>query len=99
MFCQIVLIHNELSLDIVSKWIRQIRAAISCVLQGLKHDIYIKRLITRTCKDNLFDEYEAFMNAAANRAAVSHQEVLQHILEAFLGPDESEALKEEIKKI
>ena len=56
-------------------------------------------LITKACKDDPIDEYEAFMNAAANRADSTHQEVQQHILEAFRGPDKAEALKEEIKKI
>ena len=84
---------------IVREWIRKVQQALPRVPPNMGVDIYMRELISQTCQDELFDENEAFLNNANNRAAITYPHLLDHLLESFLGPDEVDVLKDEVKKV
>jgi hypothetical protein len=49
-------------------------------------------VVSRTAKGALLTEYERFMTAQANPAGVTWAAIHHHLRQAFLGPDEEEAL-------
>ena len=61
-------------------------------------DIFLMRLISKTAQGKLFEEIETFLNKNG-RNAMGYHETLAHTLEAFLGPEEQDALKEELRKV
>ena len=70
----------------VREWIRAINGAVQRVPAGADANTYIHELIEATTSLDLNDEYEAFMNAAPNRANVAHAAAVNHVSTAFLGP-------------
>ena len=75
------------------EWIRAMKAA-----APQASDVYIKNLISRTAQGDLFKEMQVFLNQHGP-ALTSTAAVIQHTLESFLGPDEHETLKDEVKKV
>jgi hypothetical protein len=82
----------------VREWIASVRSSGRRIPQGKGEDDYIKKLMVRTCSGDLFREIDNYMEKN-NRDLVSWKPIIDHILEAFLGPDENEALEDELKKI
>ena len=82
----------------VREWIRLIWAAEARVPDREDPNLYLKKLMTETSQSDLFEEIEAYLNENG-RGQAQAPAVLQYILEAFLGPDEQEALRDEVKKI
>jgi hypothetical protein len=83
------------------KWLRAINGSIPrlpAVLQPHADDA-IKALIKKTIIGDLDEEYETFLNNAPNRAGVTHQAVVQHLRDAFLGPDEGATLRDDLKTL
>ena len=60
---------------------------------------YMHALIEATARGEVYEEYEVCLNGhPGGRDATPVDDIMQHLLDAFLGPDECEALKDEIKK-
>jgi hypothetical protein len=75
-----------------------IRSSCRRVPPGRHEDTYVKKLIVRTATSELFREVDNFLERNG-RAVASWEAVLDHVLEAFLGPDEQEALKDEVRNL
>ena len=86
------------SIKSVREWIRAIKAAQPRVPDDEDDDSYLKKLIAKTSRGDLFDATENFLNKRG-RAATTASALLKHILDSFLGPDEQETLKDEVKNI
>ena len=87
------------SLRTVRVWTRAIAAAVQRVPPHLNADMCIRKLVEATAREDLLDEYEVFMAQQANRGQVTHLAIRAHLLGAFLGPDEANVLKEEVKSM
>ena len=86
------------SVKSVREWIRGIRAAAKRVPDQSTVNSYMKKLISRTSCGDLFEEVEVALNKDDRDLAV-WTEVIDHILDAFLGPDEQDTLRDELKKM
>ena len=86
------------SIKSVREWIRSIRAAKPRVPHNENKSEYLKKLISRTARGDLFDETEVYLNKH-DRVLATADEILQHILDSFLGPDEQDALRDDVKSI
>lgn len=86
------------SVKSVREWIREIKASSKRLPNGCDEDAFIKQLIAKTSRGELFDETERYLNKHT-RGLVSWANLLNHVIEAFLGPDEQEALREELKRV
>ena len=61
---------------------------------------YMLALIKKTASDDLLEEIEDYERTqAAQAAAVGHAAMRVHIAASFLGPDEQNVLKEELKNL
>lgn len=86
------------SVKSVREWIRAIRgASVRAPANGTQY--YVRRLLTKTCRGDLFEEVERYLCSVGDRDLCTWEEILEHVLAAFLGPDESEALKDELKRV
>jgi hypothetical protein len=86
----------------VRKWLANIHAAIHRVPQGGDVERHILQLIEKTATEDLLDEIEAFsrhQQAANPPVQVTHAALRAHIQTAFLGPDEANVLKDELRSI
>jgi hypothetical protein len=86
------------SIRAVREWMAAIRSSYRRVPPGKDDNVYVKKLIVRTTTAELFREVDNFLERNG-RAAVAWEAVLDHVLEAFLGPDEQEALKDEVRNL
>ena len=86
------------SVKAVREWIREIKASSKRLPSGCDEDAFMKKLIAKTSRGELFEESERYMNKFT-RDLVSWGNLTNHIIEAFLGPDEQEALREELKRV
>ncbi len=77
----------------VRDWLRRIEASVARVPQGQDVNAYIRRLIVATATDDLLEEAETV------DAAQGHDVLRQHLADSFLGPDEANVLKENVKLI
>ena len=82
---------DEGSVKSVRVWIRAIREA-NARAPANGTEYYVKRLITKTCRG-------CYLYPVGDRDLCTWEEILEHVLAAFLGPDESEALKDELKRV
>ena len=87
------------TLKAVRVWIRGINSAVARVPNGQNIDTYINQLMVRTAVEDLLEEVEGQLNQALPGAVVPHQQILQHVNGAFLGPDEANVLKEDVKAL
>ena len=85
------------SVKAVRTWIRSVKAAQKRAPSDSK-DHCVKLLILKTSRGELFEEIDDFMNKN-DRDLVDPDTILSHVLEAFLGPDEQDALRDELKKV
>ena len=84
----------------VREWIHAVQGAVNRVPQGLGVDDAIKELIEKTARGDLAEEHEVHLNNhPAGRAAVTHLAALNHLAQAFLGPDEAAVLKDNLKSL
>ena len=81
----------------VREWLRCLHEAGTSVPPGMGNDSAGKALIKATSRGHLYAEYLSFLNRQLNPAAVPVAQVLAHLSEAFLGPDEDAVLKEDVK--
>lgn len=81
----------------VREWTRSIAAAAHRVPQGQNADDFVIGVMKATATDDLFDELEAHLRQAQN--PVTHVQLRDHLDAAFLGPDEANVLKDEVKNI
>jgi hypothetical protein len=82
----------------VREWIRNIRAASKRVPEQEQSRNYMIKLICKTARGDLFEEIDSIMNKG-DRDRIEWKKIVEDILEAFLGPDEQDALRDELKKI
>lgn len=87
------------SLRAVRVWLRAVQAAVPRVPAHLDADTCIRKLMEATAREDLQEEFEVFMGQQANRAQVQHDAIRAHLLQSFLGPDEQNVLKEEVKHL
>ncbi len=85
------------SLRSVREWLRLITAAARRVPQGQDVDDYIVTLMKTTATEDLLDEIEVHLRAAQN--PVTQLQLRDHLNDAFLGPDETSMLRDELKAI
>ena len=81
----------------VREWLRKIHNAFILLPAGFDANWCIKRLMTLTARGDLQEELENFIAIQPNQANIAHQALTNHISHAFLGPDEAETLKSEVK--
>ena len=81
----------------VREWIRGVKGSRPRVPLEQCHHRYMIRLATKTSRGELREELERYKTA--NAQATQIEPLLEHLLVNFLGPDEGEALKEEVKKV
>lgn len=81
----------------VREWIQAIRGAKPRVPLEQCHHRYMTKLASKTSRGELHKELERFKTA--NAQAIQIEQLLEHLLDSFLGPDEAEALKDEVKKV
>jgi hypothetical protein len=85
----------------VRNWIRQINNAVRIIPQNINDNLAVQGLINATARGDVEEEYQVMiagqMALGIIRGAIGHQAILNHIQLAFLGSDEAEALKEELK--
>ena len=85
------------SLKSVREWIRSIKCAYHRAPE-LDRDYYVKKLISKTSRGDLFEEIELFLNST-DRELATAADIVAHVLNSFLGPDEQDALRDEVKAI
>ena len=83
------------SLRSVREWLRSISASVHRVPQGQNVDNFVIAVMKATCSGDLLDEIESHLRAA--QAIVTHAQLRAHVNESFLGPDEANVLKDEVK--
>lgn len=88
---------NGLATNNVRAWIHAIQAAESRVPERASVDLYLKALIKKTTKGEANREQDSLLRNRG-RDTVTAAELLDHMQQAFLGPDEREALKDEVKR-
>lgn len=81
----------------VREWLRAVNGAVHRIPAGADVNAHIHDLIEATTSHDLNEEYEVFMNAAPNRANVAHAAAINHMSTAFLGPEETATLKEDVR--
>jgi len=88
------------SLREVRKWLAALGSAVFRVPAGRDVDRYLRKLVQRTALEDLLEEVESFERrqaAAVPPVVVTHAGLRGHIQQAFLGPDEANVLKEELR--
>lgn len=84
----------------IRDWVKSVRQANlrAPQCQEQEKEEYIKKLIFKTTRGDLFDEIEQYLNSVdVDRDLCGHEDILQHVISAFL-PDEADNLKDELRK-
>lgn len=84
------------SLRAVRGWLREIHKASARVPAGQNADQYVQKLMVATSTEDLLEVIEEHIAAQAP-AQVPHAQLRQHVNQEFLGPDEANVLKEDVK--
>jgi predicted Zn-ribbon and HTH transcriptional regulator len=79
------------SVRAVREWVASIRLAGNRTIDSLDRNVSMLKLIDYTISGDLFRSVSAFVR---NKKDVKWGEVLLHVLNAFLGPNEQDALKD-----
>ena len=85
------------SIKNVRVWIAAIKAAKKRA-PAASVEKHIISLILHTARGELYEEIDNCLNARG-RDVCSSEEVLKHVLDSFLGPDEEETLRDELKRM
>jgi len=81
----------------VREWLRELAATVDYFSPN-RVDRNLHRLIASTARGNLRAEYDTFMAGHLNRAAVTYRATATHLAQAFLGADESAALRDQLRQ-
>ena len=84
------------SVKAVREWIRAINDASRNAPEPI--NVYMLKLIRRTCRGDLYEEIERVRHASVGRV-VSWDHIVDHVLNTFLGPDEQLTLRADLKKM
>lgn len=84
------------SLRAVREWMRNISSCVHRVPQGQNEDLFVISVTKATASGDLLDEIEQFLR---NQPNANQAELRDHINASFLGPDEANVLKDELKSI
>ena len=82
--------------DHVRYWLRNIGKAVDRVPAGQNVDSYLYKLMCATATDDLLDEVE--LQRQPLQPPPPHLQVRAHVTLSFLGPDEGNVLKEDLKR-
>ena len=81
----------------VREWLRELAATVDYFAAG-RVDRNLHRLMASTSRGNLRAEYDTFMASHLQRNLVSYRAAATHIAQAFLGTDESAALRDQLRQ-